>query len=316
VIRAPAEVLMWHTPQAYGSWSCCLTVSSFGRIRAGSGIDPFYWMRIRLLALRCRCHAWPCGAHRRPADTLYNDQVAVFSASILPLNPGYLSMPAFSTITGSTSAMSALPMPDLQLATMASESAYADATRPALGLLVVYTAMGAICAPLLLALFYFSTARSRRTPLFIIVVFDVVLGIALSAWMVIEEVCDHLFCPRTLTCNTNTLAPAEHAVTSPHRQSPFSFHLYSTCYPGQQLGGRSCPPRPSLCGFPAFFNPATRVLRGVHFRFCYQGGPTSVLPHEFFALDSHGLGLSPRRRIHNSVRWLSCLSSVVNEGDV
>jgi CHASE2 domain-containing sensor protein len=77
-------------------------------------------------------------------------------------------------------------MPDLLQAAIIS--AYVDATRPALGLLVIYSALGAVCVPLLLALFYFSTARSRRTPLFVIVVFEVAFGIALSTWIVIEEV--------------------------------------------------------------------------------------------------------------------------------
>jgi hypothetical protein len=49
--------------------------------------------------------------------------------------------------------------------------------------LIVYVALGAICLPLLLAVFYFSTARVRRTPLFVFVVFDVIFGVAISCWM-------------------------------------------------------------------------------------------------------------------------------------
>jgi hypothetical protein len=61
--------------------------------------------------------------------------------------------------------------------------AYAEVTSPILTLLVLYAVLGAICLPLLLAVFYFSTSRIRQTPLFIIVVFDIFLGIAISFWM-------------------------------------------------------------------------------------------------------------------------------------
>jgi hypothetical protein len=63
-------------------------------------------------------------------------------------------------------------------------SAYAEDNIPALATLVLYSAPGTACLPLLLALFSFSTQRIRRTPLFGIVVFNTLLGIALSCWMV------------------------------------------------------------------------------------------------------------------------------------
>jgi hypothetical protein len=63
-------------------------------------------------------------------------------------------------------------------------SAYAEQTRPLQILLFIYSVLGAICFPLLLALFHFSTARTRRTPLFILVMIDVVLGIAVASWIV------------------------------------------------------------------------------------------------------------------------------------
>jgi hypothetical protein len=67
-------------------------------------------------------------------------------------------------------------------------SALAGLIGPALATLVLYAALGAACLPLLLALFYFSTPRIRRTPLFIIVMLDVLLGIAMSCWMVTIQV--------------------------------------------------------------------------------------------------------------------------------
>jgi hypothetical protein len=62
-------------------------------------------------------------------------------------------------------------------------SAYVQETSPVLKLLVIYAVLGATCFPLLLAVLHFSTPRIRRTPLFMFVVFDILVGIAMSCWM-------------------------------------------------------------------------------------------------------------------------------------
>jgi hypothetical protein len=67
-------------------------------------------------------------------------------------------------------------------------SAYSKEISPILRLLILYAVLGAICLPLLLAVFYFSTPRIRRTPLFMIVAFDILLGIGISCWMVTSTV--------------------------------------------------------------------------------------------------------------------------------
>jgi hypothetical protein len=67
-------------------------------------------------------------------------------------------------------------------------SAYAEKTSPLQLLLVLYVALGATCVPLLLVVFYFSTPRIRRTPLFMIVIFDILIGIAVSCWMAVDTV--------------------------------------------------------------------------------------------------------------------------------
>jgi hypothetical protein len=68
-------------------------------------------------------------------------------------------------------------------------SAYVQETSPVLTLLVIYAVLGAMCLPLLLAVFFFSTPRIRRTPLFIVVVFDILLGVAIACWMISFTVC-------------------------------------------------------------------------------------------------------------------------------
>jgi uncharacterized membrane protein YqjE len=67
-------------------------------------------------------------------------------------------------------------------------SAYAEKTRPLQSLLVLYVALGAMSVLLLLVVFYFSTPRIRRTPLFMIVVFDILIGIAVACWLVTDTV--------------------------------------------------------------------------------------------------------------------------------
>jgi hypothetical protein len=61
---------------------------------------------------------------------------------------------------------------------------YANATRPLLGLLLINAMLGAICIPLLLALVYFSGAHIRRSPIFILVLLDVLLGLGIASWIV------------------------------------------------------------------------------------------------------------------------------------
>jgi hypothetical protein len=67
-------------------------------------------------------------------------------------------------------------------------SAYAEQTIPILTLLVLYAVLGAICLSLLPAVFHLSTPRVRRTPLFVTVTFDILLGVAISCWMVTNTV--------------------------------------------------------------------------------------------------------------------------------
>jgi hypothetical protein len=71
--------------------------------------------------------------------------------------------------------------------------AYAESMRPIIVLLVIHSILGAICVPLLLALLHFSTARIRRTPLFLFVVFDILLGIAIAIWVHTVTVCTHVY---------------------------------------------------------------------------------------------------------------------------
>jgi hypothetical protein len=61
-------------------------------------------------------------------------------------------------------------------------SAFAHEMRPVVGLLMVHTVLGAMLIPLLLTLLYFSTSRIRRTPLFWIVLFDVMVGLGVAIW--------------------------------------------------------------------------------------------------------------------------------------
>jgi hypothetical protein len=59
---------------------------------------------------------------------------------------------------------------------------FAREMRPVVGLLMVHTVFGAILVPLLLALLYFSTARLRRTPIFWVVLLDILVGLGVAVW--------------------------------------------------------------------------------------------------------------------------------------
>lgn len=59
---------------------------------------------------------------------------------------------------------------------------YAAGIKPPIALLMVGTVFSSMLVPLLLSLFYFSTAEKRRTPTFLLVAFDVLLGLALGIW--------------------------------------------------------------------------------------------------------------------------------------
>jgi hypothetical protein len=50
--------------------------------------------------------------------------------------------------------------------------------------LMIHTVLGAMLIPLLLALFTFSRGASRKSPIFISVVFVVLLGILLAVWYI------------------------------------------------------------------------------------------------------------------------------------
>jgi hypothetical protein len=51
---------------------------------------------------------------------------------------------------------------------------------PLLSLLMIHTIFGAMFVPLLLALIYFSTPRTRKMPLFWIILFDICLGLVIA----------------------------------------------------------------------------------------------------------------------------------------
>lgn len=59
---------------------------------------------------------------------------------------------------------------------------YAKQIKPPVAFLMVGTVFATMLVPLLLSLFYFSTKEQRCRPIFILVVFDVLLGIALGVW--------------------------------------------------------------------------------------------------------------------------------------
>jgi hypothetical protein len=54
--------------------------------------------------------------------------------------------------------------------------------RPLLGLLMVHTIFGAMLIPLFVALVYFSSARTRKMPLFWAILFDICIGIGIAIW--------------------------------------------------------------------------------------------------------------------------------------
>jgi hypothetical protein len=61
-------------------------------------------------------------------------------------------------------------------------SLFVHELRPIVGLLMVHTVFGAILIPLLFTLLYFSTARFRCTPIFWIILFDVMIGVGVAIW--------------------------------------------------------------------------------------------------------------------------------------
>jgi hypothetical protein len=67
--------------------------------------------------------------------------------------------------------------------------AYAAATQPATISLAIVSAFTAMLIPLLVALFYFSTPRTRSRPTFIFASFDICLGIVIGAWGWYIHVC-------------------------------------------------------------------------------------------------------------------------------
>jgi hypothetical protein len=59
---------------------------------------------------------------------------------------------------------------------------FASQMKPIFAILAISAGFSAMLIPMLLVLFAFSTAQARRKPLFVLVVFDVLLGLGLGAW--------------------------------------------------------------------------------------------------------------------------------------
>jgi hypothetical protein len=94
--------------------------------------------------------------------------------------------------------------PDIMSASAAPLIAayYADMKRPIIPImlvLVIHSALGAMCVPMLSTLLYFSMARLRRTPLFLLVTVQVIVDISYAAPMV------------ALTVRPNMAVPANEA---------------------------------------------------------------------------------------------------------
>jgi hypothetical protein len=115
-----------------------------------------------------------CGAHGPPNVQCYKKPKHRYTIDVALL---ILTM---SAVLSNSSSFDAAEIPDFASVII---SAYAEETSPALRLMLLYAVLGVTCLPLLLVAFYFSSPRIRRTPLFKIVVFDILLGVAVSCWM-------------------------------------------------------------------------------------------------------------------------------------
>lgn len=82
-----------------------------------------------------------------------------------------------STITSTAAAPASIPAFVIPIV-----EGYAKAMRDPISFLMIGTVLSAMLVPLLIALFAFSTPQTRRTPIFIVVVLQVLLGLALGAW--------------------------------------------------------------------------------------------------------------------------------------
>jgi RsiW-degrading membrane proteinase PrsW (M82 family) len=60
--------------------------------------------------------------------------------------------------------------------------AYTTAIVPSINFIMIMTVFASMLIPLLICLFYFSNERMRRNPMFVLVVFVVLLGLALGGW--------------------------------------------------------------------------------------------------------------------------------------
>lgn len=90
--------------------------------------------------------------------------------------------------TGTQSPVTAIP--DAVVAAVLN--GWAAGIRPAVAFLMIGTVFGSMLIPMLISLFYFSTPDSRRTPIFIYVVFTVLLGITLAITNDVIEVSEPL----------------------------------------------------------------------------------------------------------------------------
>jgi hypothetical protein len=155
-------------------------------------------------------------------------------------------------------------------------STYAEESRPILTLLVIYVALGAMCLPLLLAVFYFSTPRIRRTPLFMIIVFDIFLGVGMSCWMATCTVCHRFFRLKTTSAYFLTESPVQILTQatrgfSAHLLPGHSFHyVYRPL--GDRPGSSSAPVRRLSPGD----YPVAHELLDIWHCSLYQGGSSRV----------------------------------------
>lgn len=83
---------------------------------------------------------------------------------------------------------SPIPAAEIPQLTMPIIEGFVTAVGPGLTILMVTTILSSMLVPLLVAVFAFSTSKSRRHPLFMFIVFDILLGIGLGIWYAVIEV--------------------------------------------------------------------------------------------------------------------------------
>ena len=72
--------------------------------------------------------------------------------------------------------------PAAAAASSAAVQVFTESITAPVGFVLVSTSFAAMLVPLLVVLFYFSTATSRRRPVFVLNVASVILGILIAVW--------------------------------------------------------------------------------------------------------------------------------------